>query len=80
VIGLILRYGVVLTSLGVTFGLIAAWQLSVYMETLVWGVEATDPLTYLATAAVLTLSAVVAALLPAWRASGTDPLETLRAE
>ena len=80
VLGLVLRYGVVLALTGVALGWGSAWLLSRYMEHVVWGITATDPPTFLGTAGILALTAVGAALLPAWRASRTDPLETLRAE
>ena len=80
VIGLVLRYGLQLAGVGVVLGIVAGLALSRLMEALVWGIEPTDPLTYLGTALLLGSTALVACFLPAWRASRTDPLETLRAE
>jgi ABC-type lipoprotein release transport system permease subunit len=63
-------------SLGLLFG----WALSRAMEHTVLGIETTDSATFLGTAAILATPAVGTSLLPAGRASRTDPLETLRAE
>ncbi|HEU0176700.1 MAG TPA: hypothetical protein VFV58_20735 [Blastocatellia bacterium] len=48
------------------------------METLVFGVSATDPLTYVTIVSLLTLVARLAALVPARRATKVDPLAALR--
>ena len=50
------------------------------VESLVWGIEPTDPVTFVAVAVLLTGTASIASLIPAWRAARTSPLETLRAE
>ncbi len=50
------------------------------MSSLLFGVEATDPLTFGVVAGLLTAVALVASYLPALRASRTDPLEALRFE
>jgi ABC-type lipoprotein release transport system permease subunit len=75
---MVLRYGALITLTGTVLGLSAAWQLSRFLEALVWGVGVADPLTYIATTLILGLTAMVASLVPAWRAARTDPLETLR--
>ncbi len=80
VIQLVLRYGVALAALGIVLGTATALYLSRLMTTLVWGIETTDPLTFAGAAGVLAVAAVGASLVPAWRASRTDPLQTLAAE
>ncbi len=50
------------------------------MSSLLYGVEATDPVTFGVVAALLVAVALVASYLPALRASRTDPLEALRFE
>ena len=50
------------------------------MSSLLYGVEATDPVTFGVVVAVLVAVALVASYLPALRASRTDPLEALRFE
>ena len=64
----------------VGFGTVTGLVLSREMEQLVWGIATTDPATFIGTAALLGVTAVLAALQPAWRASRSDPLQTLKAE
>jgi ABC-type antimicrobial peptide transport system permease subunit len=80
VVRLVLRQGLALTVAGVVLGTVSALALSGVMEQLVWGVEPTDPLTFAVVAVLLGSTATTAALVPAWRAGRTDPLQTLRAE
>ena len=58
--------------------LFLAWWLSRFLEGLVWGIEVTDPATFGATAVALAVTALVAALVPAWQAGRTDPVAALR--
>ncbi len=77
---MVLRQGMILAGIGVVVGLVAAAGLTRLMSSLLYGVEATDPVTFGVVAALLTAVAVVASYLPALRASRTDPLEALRFE
>ncbi len=77
---MVLRQGVILAGIGVIVGLVAAVGLTRLMSSLLYGVEATDPVTFAAVAALLTVVALVASYLPAVRASRTDPLVALRCE
>lgn len=77
---MVLRQGGILAGIGVVVGLIAAVGLTRLMSSLLYGVEATDPVTFGAVAALLVAVALVASYLPALRASRTDPLEALRFE
>ncbi len=72
--------GMVLSGLGVALGLLGAWSVSRVLASLLYGVSATDPITYLGTAAVLVTVALLATWLPARRAARVDPVEALRAE
>ena len=58
----------------------AAAGLTRLMSTLLFGVKALDPLTYIGVAAILIVAAALASYLPARRATKVDPLEALRAE
>ena len=77
---MVLRQGMILAGLGVVIGLVAAMGLTRLMSSLLYGVEATDPVTFGVVAVLLTAVALVASYLPALRASRTDPLEAIRFE
>ncbi len=77
---MVLRQGVILAGIGVIVGLVSAVGLTRLMSSLLYGVEATDPVTFVAVAALLTAVALVASYVPAVRASRTDPLVALRCE
>jgi putative ABC transport system permease protein len=72
--------GLSLAAIGVALGLIAAAAVSRVMGSLLFGVSATDPVTYLAVALGLLAVAAGASYLPAHRASAVNPVEALRAE
>jgi putative ABC transport system permease protein len=80
IVRLVLRYGVTLAVAGVVLGTLTGLAISRVMEGLLWGVEPTDGVTFAAMAVLLGSSAVSAALVPAWRAGRTDPLQTLKTE
>jgi putative ABC transport system permease protein len=69
-----------MAGLGVAIGLAAAFGLTRLMKAILYGVSATDPLTFIAVPLVLSLVAILAALVPALRATGADPLKSLRCE
>jgi putative ABC transport system permease protein len=65
---------------GMAVGLAAAFGLTRLMKAILYGVSATDPLTFVAVPATLVLVAISAAYVPALRAAGADPLKSLRCE
>jgi ABC-type antimicrobial peptide transport system permease subunit len=67
-----------LAMIGVLAGLVGAWLMSSVMTTLLFGVSATDPMTYASVALALSLVAGIASWLPAQRAAGVDPATALR--
>jgi ABC-type antimicrobial peptide transport system permease subunit len=64
--------------LGIALGVAGALAAASLLETLVFGVKASDPLTLSLVAGGLLLVSVAASLLPAWRAARVDPLTVLR--
>jgi predicted permease len=80
VLRLVLGQGAKLTAFGLAFGLLAAAGVARLMETLLFRTTAYDPIVFGAVIFVLALIALLAALLPALRATKTDPVVALRAE
>ena len=76
----ILREGLGVTLIGVVIGLAVAFGLSRIMADYVYGIKATDPLTYTAATFVLMMAALAACYLPARRAASVDPMQALRNE
>lgn len=74
------RHGLTLTLIGIACGATAAVPLTRLMATLLYGTSPIDPLTYGAVAAMLVCAAMLAAYLPARRATSIEPLEALRVE
>jgi putative ABC transport system permease protein len=80
VLRLVIVEGMSPALVGVAAGTIAALASAKVMSTLVFGVSASDPLTLAAVGATLALVALMASLMPAYRALRLDPVKVLRAE
>jgi putative ABC transport system permease protein len=80
VLRMVIRQAIVLAVVGVTIGLAASFAITRLMSSLLFGVTATDPMIFVATALVLTTTALIASYLPARRAARVDPLVALRYE
>jgi ABC-type antimicrobial peptide transport system permease subunit len=77
---LVVRQALVIVSSGVAIGLAGALIVARLMESLLFGIGATDPLTFASVPALLALVALVASYVPARRASRIDPMLALRHE
>jgi putative ABC transport system permease protein len=80
VLKLILGQGLRLAMIGVALGLLAAVAFTRLLQGLLFGISASDPLTFAVLAAVLVGVALLACWIPARRATKVDPLEALRSE
>ena len=65
-------------ALGVAAGALLSWWAAQYVQTLLFGLDARDPVTLLVGASVLAAVGLAAAWIPAWRASQIDPAGLLR--
>lgn len=78
VLGSVMRQGLKLTCVGLLAGLGSALALMRFMETLLFGVRASDPATLAGVAALVTVVAVAASLVPAVRGTRVDPIVALK--
>ena len=80
VVGLILKHGLGLVGVGAALGIVGGGLASVFLQSILFGVSLSDPLTLVGSTVLLFSVAVTASLLPAWKAAKVDPLDSLRAE
>ena len=80
VLSMILRQGLASVAIGLTLGVALSLLLAPLLSSFLFGVKPLDPLTIGATGSILLLIALAAALIPARRAAGTDPMQALRWE
>jgi ABC-type antimicrobial peptide transport system permease subunit len=69
-----------LAGFGLALGLVGAWGVSRVLSSLLYGVSATDPVTFVGTALLLACVSFLATWIPARRASRVDPMQALRSE
>jgi putative ABC transport system permease protein len=77
---LVVSQGLKLTLPGLALGLVAAWAVTRYVSSLLYGVTTTDPVTFIGIPFLLLLVAMLASWMPARRAAKTDPIVALRHE
>ena len=80
VLGLVMRRGIALATIGIVAGLIGAFAGARYLQSMLFGVEPHDPATFAFVAVAFAIVAAAAAYLPARRATRVDPMVALRVE
>jgi len=80
VLGLVIGQGSRLVSVGIVLGLIGAFALTRALQGMLFGISASDMVSFAGAALVLGAVAIVASLIPAWRAAHIDPITALRQE
>jgi putative ABC transport system permease protein len=78
VVRVVMRRVAVLAAIGIACGAVLSMWAVQFVDTLVWGLEPRDPATFLTAAAILSAVTALAAALPAWRATRTDPAQVLK--
>ncbi|MEO8360434.1 MAG: ABC transporter permease [Vicinamibacteria bacterium] len=76
----VVREGMAFPAVGLLVGVLAALGLTRFLQSSLYEVSAQEPRVFVGTASLLLIVAVAACLIPAWRATRTDPMEALRAE
>jgi putative ABC transport system permease protein len=80
VLRMIIKRGMLLVGIGIAIGLGGAFAVTRVMQRLLFGVSVTDPPTFVSVSLLLAGVALVACLIPAWRATKVDPMVALRYE
>lgn len=80
ILAMVLKNGMAMAAVGLGLGIIGALAVTRLLRSLLFGVSATDPVTFLVAPAVLLLAALLASAIPAIRAVRTDPATVLREE
>jgi ABC-type antimicrobial peptide transport system permease subunit len=77
---MVLGQGMMLTAIGVVIGVVAAFWLTRFLTSFLFGVKAWDPLAFVLTPLLLSIVALAATWIPALRATRVDPMTALRFE
>ena len=74
----VVRRGLTLAGIGLAIGLALSFAATKAIESMLYGIHATDPVTFAGASLTLLAIALAASYLPAWRAAHVDPIQTLR--
>ena len=80
VVRMVIGQGLLLAAIGLGAGLAGSWWLTRLLSSLLFGVTASDPVTFAAVSILLVVVAILASSIPAWRAARVDPIAALRCE
>jgi ABC-type antimicrobial peptide transport system permease subunit len=80
VLQMTVKQGLKLVGAGMMLGLVAAFLLTRVLASLLYGISATDPITFVGISLVLLAVAILASYIPALRATKVDPIIALRAQ
>jgi ABC-type antimicrobial peptide transport system permease subunit len=80
ILRLVLSHGMKLALIGIALGLFAAYWLTRFLQKMLFGIGATDPMTFSIIALMVVFVAILACIVPARRAMKVDPLKALRYE
>jgi putative ABC transport system permease protein len=80
VLMMVLGKGLRMTAVGVALGVLGSFVLTRFLRSLLFGVQQTDPYTFIAVPSLLLVAAVLACFLPALRAIKVDPITALKCE
>ena len=80
ILSLVLSHGMKLALIGIALGLFAAYWLTRFLRKMLFGITATDPVTFSVIALMVVFVAILACIVPARRAMKVDPLKALRYE
>lgn len=80
IFSLVLKQGIILALIGVGIGLVGAIGLSKALSSVLYGISATDPVTFISVAVIMVAVALMACFFPARKATKVDPLTAMRYE
>jgi putative ABC transport system permease protein len=75
---MVLRHGIGITAAGMVLGLLCAFALARVVTNLLYGVSATDPVTFILISILLAIVALIACVIPARRATRVDPVIAIK--
>jgi predicted permease len=78
VVGMVVRHGLMLTGAGLAIGLLAAGAIARWIASLLYGVHAFDPVTFVAVPVFMLVAAAIVCFVPGWKAPRIDPIIALR--